>query len=213
MKHARYIPFLPLLLSLLTLAASPLAKATEDRQTEKDPSLGSAISAARGPYTENAGVESISRDPGKGTTLAQFSQGGISRGRPARPFPPHHGYPRGSYQSPWRDHGSAGHAAIGAVIGFGLGAALGAAGNTDRHAGTTRAGTALIIGGLGAFIGGVIGGAHGGPYGFAHHRKTPPPALRGDEEPDLNAHFIGSHSEDRSAEQMASAGLVSHSLP
>lgn len=201
MKRAKHIPFLPFLLASLMVASGALAQTIEDRQTEteKDPSTSDAISAARSPYMQNAKAGGISRDADDGMILAQFS-----RGRPTRPSPPHHEYPRGSYQSPWVGHGNAGHAVIGAAIGFGLGAALGAAANTDRHPGANAA-AVVLFGGFGALIGGVIGGTHGGPYAFRHHRRTYPPSCHKDEESDLSADSAGSHSAGRSAERPAPA--------
>jgi hypothetical protein len=213
MKRAKHIPFLLFLLASLMVASGALAQTKEDRQieTEKDPLSEDAISAARSPYTQKAKVEGASRDAGDDhdNVLAQ-----LSRPKPMTPFPPHRGYPRGNYPTPWMEHGNAGHAVIGAIIGFGLGAALGATANTDRHSGAT-AGAVFLCGSLGALIGGVIGGSHGGPYAFAHHRRTYRPSGRAGEESDLNAHWTGSHSEGRSAEdgsavQTASARLVSH---
>ncbi|HKM47210.1 MAG TPA: hypothetical protein VJX69_06460 [Terriglobales bacterium] len=205
MKRAKNIPFLPLLLASLmvasgALAQTTLAQTTEERQTtnEKSPSTTDAISAARGPYIQDAKAADISRDAGDGIMLAQFSSG-----RSMRPSPPHRGYSRGSYQSPWMGHGNAGHAVIGAAIGFGLGAALGAAANKDRHPGATAA-AVVLFGGFGALIGGAVGAAHGGPYPFAHHRRSRSPSWRKDkdvdEEPDLSAGSTGSHPEGRPAE-------------
>lgn len=199
MKRAKHIPFLLFLLASLMVASVALAQTmpaqtTEGRltETEKDPPSSDAISAARSSYTPDVKGEGLSRYAGDGMTAQ------LSRDRPTRPVPPHHGYPRGSYRTPWMDHGDAGHAAIGAAIGFGLGAALAAKANTSPYPGAT-ARAIFLVGGLGALMGGVIGGSHGGPFAFAHHRRTYPPARREDEESDLSAHFIGSRSEDRSS--------------
>jgi hypothetical protein len=210
MKRAKHIPFLLFLLVSLMVASGALAQTTEARQieTEKDLLRNDAISAARSSYTQNVKAEGASRNAGDATLLAQRFQP-----RPMQPFRPQRGYPQGSYRTPWMDHGNAGHAVIGAVIGFGLGAGLGAGANPGSHTGTTRAGSALIFGGLGALIGGVIGGSHGGPYAFAHRRRTYPPSWREGEESDLSAHLIGHRSEDKSAEQTASVRPVSHLSP
>jgi hypothetical protein len=214
MKCAKPIPSLLILLASLMAASGALAQTKEDRQieTKRDSLHEEAISAARSRYTQNAKVENASRDAGddNDNVLAQ-----LSRPKPMPPFPPHGGYPRGNNPAaPWMDQGNAGHAVIGAVIGFGLGAALGATANTDRHPRAT-VGAVVLCGSLGALIGGVIGGSHGGFYAFAHHRRAYRPSGREGEESDLNAHWTGSHSEGRSAEdgsavQTASARLVSH---
>jgi hypothetical protein len=216
MKRTRHASFLSFLLASLVLASMALAQTTEARQTEteKDLRSGDTISAARSPYTQNAKAEGASRDAGDAMLLAQRFQP-----RPMPPFRPQRGYPQGSYRTPWMDHGSAGHALIGAAIGFGLGGALGAAANRDHHSGAT-AGAVVLCGGLGALIGGAIGGSHGGGFAFTHHRRIYRPSGREGEESDLNAHLTGSHSEDRSAEdksaedksavQTASARPVSH---
>jgi phosphate/sulfate permease len=59
----------------------------------------------------------------------------------------------------WLQPRNARHAAIGALIGFGLGAALGAKANKDQHVGA-RIGAPILFGGFGALIGAVIGGSH-----------------------------------------------------
>jgi hypothetical protein len=217
MKCAKSIPSLLFLLASLmvasgALAQTKLAQTKEDRQieTKRDSLSEDAISAARSRYTQNAKGEGASRDAGDDNdhVLAQ-----LSRPKPMPPFPPHRGYPRGNYPAaPWMEHGNAGHAVIGAIIGFGLGAALGATANSDRHPRAT-VGAVVLFGGLGALIGGVIGGSHGGPYAFAHRRKTYPPSWREGEGSELSAHFIGSRYEDKSAEQTASVKLVSHLSP
>ncbi len=203
MRRAKHIPFLPFLLASLLVASGALAQAAQERQTEteREPARNIAISAARSPYIQNAEADSIFPDADSGSTLAQ-----LSRSRPSRPFPSRRGYPRGGYQSPWMDHGNAGHAVIGAVIGFGLGAAVGAKANTSPYPGTT-ARAVVLFGSFGALIGAAVGAAHGGPYPFAHHRRSHPPLWRKgmDEEPDLSAdcsgsYSIGFHPEGRPAE-------------
>lgn len=185
MKCAKPIPFLLFLLASLLAASGALAQTKEDRQieTKRDSLREEAISAARSRYTQNAKVENASRDAGddNDNVLAQ-----LSRPKPMPPFPHHRGYARGNYPAPWIEHGNAGHAVIGAVIGFGLGAVLGATANSDRHPRAT-VGAVVLFGGLGALIGGVIGGSHGGHYAFAHRRKTYPRSGREGEESDLSA--------------------------
>ena len=200
MKNAKRMSLLSFLLAPLMLASSapaqPAPKTTADLKTETDqgPRSGDAISAARSQYTQNARAEAISRDADDGVFSAQLSQR-----RMAPPIPSRRGYARGNYATPWMDQGNAGHAVIGAVIGFGLGAALGVGASAGNRTGTTRAGAALVVGGLGALIGGVIGGSHGGPYPFARHRRIHRPSRAEDSDSDLNADSAGSHSAGRPA--------------
>jgi hypothetical protein len=195
MKHTKYNPLLPVLLTSLMLASSALAQATlsptteEDRQTEKYSSASDAISAARSQYAQNTKVESVSSHAEDGVTIAQFSP----RNGPMHPFPPNHAYPRESYQSSWVDHSNGRHVLIGAVIGFGLGATLGAKANKNPNPGTTS-GAVVLVGGFGALIGAAIGGAHGGPSPFAHHKRIHPTFRREGEEPDLSANSVGPNS-------------------
>jgi hypothetical protein len=195
MKHTRQIPFLYLFLATFMLVSSALAQTTEDTtEVDKYSPRSDEISAARTAYAQNANAEGISRDADDGLTLTQLSREGFSRDRPTRSSAPRRGYSRGGYQTPWRDHG---HALIGAAIGFGLGAAIGAKTNTSPYPGTTvRA--VFLIGSFGALIGGAIGAAHGS-YLFAHHRRAHRPSRAEDSESDLNADSIGPHFERRSA--------------
>lgn len=130
MKRTSHASFLPFLLASLMVASGALAQTTEVRQTETEKNLlrSDAISAARSPYTQNVKAEGASGDAGDARLIAQRF-----RPRPMPPLPPRRGYPQGNYRTPWMDHGNAGHALIGAAIGFGLGAALGATANTDHH--------------------------------------------------------------------------------
>jgi hypothetical protein len=57
----------------------------------------------------------------------------------------------------WRQRGNGRHALIGAVIGFGIGAALGAKGNKDPHARVTAP---VLFGSVGALIGAAVGAGH-----------------------------------------------------
>jgi predicted permease len=58
----------------------------------------------------------------------------------------------------WTGPGDSHRAAIGALIGLGLGVAMGIKVNTDNHAGAQIA-APLIFGGLGAMLGAVAGGS------------------------------------------------------
>jgi len=154
MKNATYTLLLSLLLAAFTLASSASAQTIKaqrtETETEKDARNINTIAAARSQYTQTSEISLDTGDP----TLAQL------RGpRPVRPFPSQRPYPRGTYQTPWRDHGNAGHILVGAAIGFGIGAALGAH-NSSRD-GTPVAGGIIIGGGLFALLGGCVGKAVG----------------------------------------------------
>lgn len=62
-----------------------------------------------------------------------------------------------SYTGMWRQKGNARHALIGALIGFGVGAAIGAKANKDPHA---RVSAPVLFGGFGGLIGAGIGASH-----------------------------------------------------
>src|ERR1019366_59862 len=108
MKHIKKSFFL---LAPVLLASVALAQ-TRDAQVANSASEENSIAAARSQYTQTS---DIPPDPSN-TTLAQLPRGG-----PGRPFPPQRGYPRGTYQTPWMDHGNGRHIFIGAAIGFGVG--------------------------------------------------------------------------------------------
>ncbi len=167
MKHTRKHSFLP---ALVLLASVALAQ-TRDSLKEDSNSAEDSISVARSQYTQT----SNSSPEADNTTLAQLPPGG-----PARPFPARRGYPRGTYQTPWMEHGNPGHALIGAAIGVGVGAALGAIGSA--HQGEPAGPGAIIGGALFGFIGGAIGAAHGGPHMFAHRRRVYRPSSPEDDE-------------------------------
>jgi hypothetical protein len=203
MKPTKFFSFLPFLLASLLLAPSVMAQMTEDRrpetETEKDTRRIDDISAARSRYTE---TPEVSPDANDNNILAQLPRRG-----PGMPFPSRRGYPRGSYQTPWMNHGGAGHAVIGAAIGFGVGAALGAISNA--HQGTPVGAGAIVGGALFGFIGGAIGAAHGGPHPFARRGRAYRPSWPEDDE---ESH-LRSHPKDGLAEQSVSARFVSPSQP
>jgi hypothetical protein len=145
----RHIQHIHLLLASVLVASVALAQTREKQAADIAPAED-AISAARSQYTPTT---STSTDINDGKTLAQFN-----RPMPGRPFPPQHGYPWG-YQTPWTHHGGAGHVLIGAAIGFGVGAALGA--HQSAQNGTPVSGGIIIGGGLLGLIGGCIGEAVG----------------------------------------------------
>jgi hypothetical protein len=188
MKHTKKFSFLlaPVLL------ASVAFPQTRDKQAADSTPAENAISAARSRYIQTADI----LPDADNTTLAQLHRGG-----PARPFPPQRGYPRETYQRPGADHGSAGHILIGAAIGFGVGAALGA--NQSAHNGTPVGGGIIVGGGLFGLIGGCVGQAvgtfHGMHYASAHRRRANRPSWpEDDEESELRSHSKakeGNHAE------------------
>jgi hypothetical protein len=185
MRYPRVIP--SVLASLLIVSSAPAQ--TSDAPTANNLNAGSEIAAARSQYTQTPEIPDANDD----TIVAQLPRRG-----PRTPFPPQRGYPRGTYQTPWMEHGNAGPAVIGAVIGFGVGAAIGACGS-DRS-GTTLEGRVIIGGTILSVIGGAIGAAHGGPHPFARRRRVYRPSWpEGDEESDLR-----SHSKERDAGQSVS---------
>jgi hypothetical protein len=147
------------------------------------------------------------------TILAQFPRRG-----PGPSFPPHSGYsPRENYQTPWLNHGDAGHTVIGAAIGFGIGAALGGIGSARNH---TPIGDGVLLGGsLCALIGGAIGASHGSPYYFAHHHRIHPPWSGGNDQSTAQSGSNKGRGErgmtapvgSRGQESLANAGTVASS--
>jgi hypothetical protein len=183
MKNPKYIPFLALLLAALTLASSTIAQSTEDHRTESETKTRNidSIAEARIKYTQSSDINPDASN----ATQAQL------RGGPVHPFPSQRPYPRGTYQTPWTDHGNAGHVLIGAAIGFGIGAALGAS-NSSRD-GTPVAGGIIIGGALFGFLGGCVGKAVGDlqslHFASARHRGTyRPSAPEDDQETELAQH-------------------------
>jgi hypothetical protein len=89
------------------------------------------------------------------------------------------------------DHGSPGHILIGAAIGFGVGAALGA--HQSARNGTPVSGGILIGGGIFGFLGGCVGQAvstfPGVHYSSAHRKSRSRPTWpEDDEESDFRSH-------------------------
>ena len=182
MTHTRKSSFL---LASVLLASVAFGQ-TRDSGAANSAAGDEGISAARNQYTQTAEVSPDAKDD----TVAQLARRG-----PRTPFPPQRGYPRGTYQTPWMEHGNAGPAVIGAVIGFGVGAAIGACGS-DRS-GTTLGGRVIIGGTILAVIGGAIGGAHPWPHARRAYRPSWP-------EDDQESH-LRSHSKERDAGQSVSA--------
>jgi hypothetical protein len=151
-------PIVYYLLASLLLILSGLPRAwaqTAAQQTASDGPAATEILRARSPYTQHEDLTCGGRD---GQTLSE-----IARRRPAPVGPPRIRHPRGwgyegrRYGGMWRQPGNGRHALIGAIIGFGLGAAIGAKGNQDPHA---RVVAPVLSGGAGALIGAAIGASH-----------------------------------------------------
>jgi hypothetical protein len=206
MKHTKHIA---LLLALVLMASVTFAQTTDGQAADSAPAE-TAISAARSRY-----IQTTDTAPDAGnTTLAQLRRGG-----PARPFPAQRGYPRGTYQTPWRDHGNAGHILIGAAIGFGVGAALGA--NQSAHNGTPVAGGIIVGGGLFGLLGGCVGKAVGDlqglHYSSVYRRRTYRPSWPDDGPEDRPEHDeqgdLRSHSKAKELHSEASAKPRSSGQP
>jgi hypothetical protein len=160
MKHQEGFHFL---FVLLLLASNALAQ-SGDSQAANDllnNDLPRQVAVARCAYNETedacAGVNPSSaeaRGPNGDAMLAQLPR--RMPGPPMQPRRPTMGRPRGAYPGVWMEEGSGRHAAIGALIGFGLGAALGAHANKDQHPGVgVRA--AVLVGTIGAVLGAAVG--------------------------------------------------------
>jgi hypothetical protein len=202
MKNTRFI-FLSFLLASLTLASNMTAQTTEDQrsETENDTRSIDSIAAARSQYTQPSDTSPDASD----TTIAQLRRGG-----PGRPLPPR-AYPRGTYQTQWMDHGNAGHIFVGAAIGFGIGAAIGASGSARN--GTPVAGGIIIGGGLFALLGGCVGKAVGDLQGLHYasarrrgiHRPSGP---EDDEESERRRHTTSKDDQREASAKPASPSQI-----
>jgi hypothetical protein len=197
MRHTKHVHFL---LAPLLLASIAFAQA-QDVPTSSSTSESDAISTARNPYTR---IGDNSRNAIDDQTLAQFSQR-----RMGAPFPSQRAYPRGMYQTQWRGHSNPGHALIGAAIGFGLGAAIGA--SHSVHNGTPAGSGVMVGGAIFAFIGGAIGAATVGPGFFAHRRRIDLPSGTEDGDDDTESD-LRLHSNPR-PEQPDQAALARRAAP
>jgi hypothetical protein len=144
----RIIHFL-LIFFLLMLSGLPHAWA----QTEDGPNdspTAQKILLARSTYAQPEDVATGS----DGQRPPEFAHG---RRRPSFPPAVRYPYPGGAYGGMWRQPANKRHALIGALIGFGVGAAIGAKGNKDPHA---RVSAPVLFGSFGALIGAAIGASH-----------------------------------------------------
>jgi hypothetical protein len=135
------------LFALLLLASSGLAQTSDSQTTNNLPEndLPKQVALARSAYTqtEEVNADGAPNNSKSNNTLAQIPR--RMPGPMARPP-----MRRAAYPNMWTSGGSPGHALIGALIGFGLGAAVGAKGNPGVRA-------TLAIGTVGAGIGAAIG--------------------------------------------------------
>src|SRR5580700_1590752 len=160
----------PLLLSSILLASSALAQSSGAFDTSI-PADADSVEVARGPYVRPEDTSS-SADNSTGEenkTLAQFPQR-----LPVTPYPPPQMRPpRGSYPGMWSSPAGDHHTAIGALIGFGVGATagalIGAAKNDSANRGATALIGSLLFGGLGAAFGAAIASFPGPQF----HRYRP----------------------------------------
>ncbi len=152
---------------LLIPSAMPVARAqTGEGQISDDGLTGERILAGRDLYLDHNDSErdsvlhlrddNVARDVGDTRTFSELAQ---NRTGPAVPRQVR--YPRGrSYGGTWRrQRGNGRHALIGALIGFGIGAALGAKGNQDQNT-RARISAPILFGGVGALIGAAVGASH-----------------------------------------------------
>jgi hypothetical protein len=183
-----------IMLASFVLTTCAVAQASEESKTvaeESSPTSGPTF-AARSTYTNSAKTEDVSGN----TDLRKVEDGAVlnlaqlSRRRVA-PMPPR-GYAPDSYETHWMDRGNGRHALIGALIGFGVGAALAAKANKGPNLGTAI----VLVGGAGALIGAAVGVNHGGPGRFARHRRMGLPSGAGGKELDLNADSAGARPKE-----------------
>jgi hypothetical protein len=140
----------PFLLATMALASNALSQTDNPHATNELPSL---IVTARCQYTptENACAELIDSAQPRSSANAETTLAQLPRQMPRPPFRTGR-LPMGrpGYPGMWRAAGSPAHALIGTLIGFGLGAAVGAKGNTGVRG-------SFVIGMIGAGIGAGIG--------------------------------------------------------
>jgi len=137
-------------------------------------------------------------------TLAQ-----IPRRMPGPPLRPRRlmAHPGPGYAPLWAAPDYNNHAAIGALIGFGLGAAAGAQVNTDARG---RVASALIVGSIGALMGAAIG--HGIPS-FHARRAYPPLPLPEEDEMASRLRAANPETARTSSSQSGSLGITPSAPP
>jgi hypothetical protein len=138
----------PLASLLLMLSVLPCAWAqTGIAPRGNDIPATGRIVIAHGAYSQR---DDLADRSGDGQALSEFAQ--------RRPLiSPNVRYSRPRYATMWRQRGNGRHALIGALIGFGVGAAIGAKANKDPNA---RVSAPVLFGGFGALIGAGIGASH-----------------------------------------------------
>ena len=152
MKHLGSLSSLLLLFGLASTAAAQI------QEPQSEDSSNTAVAAARCQYTPNDQTymnQSGSGQP-RDQELAQFPR--RLPGPRRYPGRPPVAYGRRGYPGMGAPMFSGRHMLIGALVGFGLGAAAGAKANTDTHPGAeTKA--VFLVGSAGGVLGALIGGA------------------------------------------------------
>jgi hypothetical protein len=151
---------------------------------------------------DTAKIEAAKIEPAKIESSSNSNAGSSSEGRlisQARRYPQlHPGRMRPPGQA-YRSHSPMpGLSPLGALIGFGAGAALGASKSQDQSA-SARAVIGLFVGGIGALIGGAIGTAPP----FWHSRRNYPPYGPGDDDDEGDLRSAGKDSKHSTAKKPA----------
>ena len=153
---------------LLALAVASPASAQISTENSADEPSNAEVASARCQYTGSATCGDSTEN-----LLAQYGRSPM-HGRYARPH-------RAGYPVMWSDPPSSRRVAIGAGIGFGLGAVVGFHANKDQHPGVGR--SAAILGGcIGALIGAAVASAP--TLHAVHHPHRPWPGDEDEEEPE-----------------------------
>jgi hypothetical protein len=170
MKNLRIVA---LVLAVPILVSAALGQADTAQTASEAPSA--ALAAARCQYTpaeESCHALSIP-EPADNKTDDTTLQAQTPRHMPGPPFRPHrpmggprYRYPGNGQPGMWATEGNSRHAVIGGLIGFGLGAALGASADTNVRG---RVAASLVVGSLGALIGAVAG--YGVPSYHSHNQR------------------------------------------
>jgi hypothetical protein len=145
----------------------PVASAQSgEGRTTNDGLAGERILAGRNLYVEHGSLEhdgvghrqhnDLPGGAGGAGTLSELAQN-----KPATAVPRQVWYPRGrSHGGSWgARRGNGRHVLIGALIGFGIGAAIGAQGNRDPST-RGRITAPVLFGSAGALIGAAVGASH-----------------------------------------------------